>query len=233
VTISGDNSDGAGYQAGEEVTVTVTEPEGGTTSCSASADTTGAWSCPIVLAADDSAVGSYSYTATGRSSGVSQSGSFTDGGCPSGKSLGSHTNVDPELGASHTTSGSEATYSISTTNESPVGGIPGLIEYCVYAEPLPDSNVATYTNIDGAWTPLTPESTSTNGHFDFGRSGGNPDNLPFDGNEHQIGTATWSGSVPSSQTILLHINERARADAPRVGRPGDRMITTRVRSIDV
>jgi hypothetical protein len=213
VTISGDNSDGAGYQAGEEVDVTVAEPNEGTLACSATADESGAWSCQVTLAADDSAIGSYSYTATGGTSAVTQSGSFTDAGCPSGNSLGSHTNSDPKLGASYTTSGDEASYSISTTNENPVGGIPGLIEYCVYTEPLPGSNVATYSNLDGAWTPLKSEHTSTNGHFDFGRSGGNPDNLPFDGSEHEIGTASWSGSVPTEQTILLHINDQAECTA--------------------
>src|SRR3954467_15906722 len=58
VTISGDNSDLAGYAPGETVDVVVSH-SGQSTSCSATADVTGAWSCPITLASDSSAIGSY------------------------------------------------------------------------------------------------------------------------------------------------------------------------------
>ena len=78
VTVSGDNSDGAGYLAGETVHVDVSGPNGYAASCDATADDAGAWSCQVTLAGDDSAVGDYSYTATGQSSGVSQSGTFAD-----------------------------------------------------------------------------------------------------------------------------------------------------------
>ena len=45
MTISGDNSDLAGYLPGEQVAVDVSEPEGAT-SCEATADAfSGAWSC--------------------------------------------------------------------------------------------------------------------------------------------------------------------------------------------
>src|SRR5204863_5727956 len=104
VTISGDNSDLAGYAPGETVNVVVSH-SGQSTSCSATADVAGAWSCQITLASDSSAIGSYSYTATGQISGVSQSGTFTDAGCPNSNSLASHTNVDPKLIASYTTTG--------------------------------------------------------------------------------------------------------------------------------
>src|SRR5215472_14842371 len=49
VTIHGDNSDGAGYQAGETVDVAVNGPDTITRSCSATADSSGAWSCQITL----------------------------------------------------------------------------------------------------------------------------------------------------------------------------------------
>jgi hypothetical protein len=78
VTINGDNSDGAGYAAGETVQVDVSGPSGYTSSCNGVADSSGAWSCQVTLNADASAVGSYSYTATGQTSGVSESGTFTD-----------------------------------------------------------------------------------------------------------------------------------------------------------
>src|SRR3954447_2026737 len=45
VTISGDNSDGAGYVAGETVDAVVTGPNGYAASCSATAAGNGAWSC--------------------------------------------------------------------------------------------------------------------------------------------------------------------------------------------
>ncbi len=45
VTISGDNSDGVGYLAGETVHVDVTGPNSYTAACDATADDNGAWSC--------------------------------------------------------------------------------------------------------------------------------------------------------------------------------------------
>ena len=81
VTISGDNSDGAGYLPGETVHVDVTGPNDYSASCEGTADETGAWSCQITLPAD-AAPGEYPYTATGLSSGVSQNGSFTDAIAP-------------------------------------------------------------------------------------------------------------------------------------------------------
>jgi hypothetical protein len=80
VTINGDNSDGAGYLAGETVVVEVLGPNGYNESCNPApvADGEGAWSCQVMLWDSDLAVGEYSYTATGQTSGVSQSGMFTD-----------------------------------------------------------------------------------------------------------------------------------------------------------
>ena len=78
VTISGDNSDGAGFLAGETVHVDVLGPNGYSAACDATADDYGAWFCQVTLAGDGSAVGDYSYTATGQASGVSQNGTFTD-----------------------------------------------------------------------------------------------------------------------------------------------------------
>jgi len=78
VTISGDNSNGAGYLAGETVHVDVSGPNGYAASCEAVADESGAWSCQITLWDSELAVGDYTYTATGLESGVSESGTFTD-----------------------------------------------------------------------------------------------------------------------------------------------------------
>src|SRR5712692_6994445 len=49
VTIHGDNSDNAGYQAGETVHVHAVGPSGYTLDCDATADSAGAWSCQIYL----------------------------------------------------------------------------------------------------------------------------------------------------------------------------------------
>lgn len=78
VTIDGDNSNGAGYLAGETVSVTVQGPNGYTASCEGAADEAGAWSCQVTLWDTYLAWGEYSYTATGQVSGVSESGAFTD-----------------------------------------------------------------------------------------------------------------------------------------------------------
>jgi hypothetical protein len=78
VTISGDNRDGAGYLAGETVHVDVAGPNGYVASCEGVADSEGAWSCTVTLWDNYLAVGEYSYTATGQTSKVSQSGTFTD-----------------------------------------------------------------------------------------------------------------------------------------------------------
>ncbi len=78
VTISGDNSDGAAYLRGETVDVVVTGPNGYAASCSAVADDAGAWSCQVTLWDTELAVGDYSYTATGQTSGVTETGTFSD-----------------------------------------------------------------------------------------------------------------------------------------------------------
>jgi hypothetical protein len=76
VTVSGDNSDGAGYVAGETVHVEASGPNSYIIACDAVADNAGSWSCGLALAAD-APDGDYSYTATGLTSNVSQSGTFT------------------------------------------------------------------------------------------------------------------------------------------------------------
>src|SRR3989304_2906766 len=78
VTISGDNSNGAGYLPGETVDVAVSGPNGYASSCDAVADDSGAWSCQVTLWDSDQAVGDYTYAATGQTSGVTESGTFTD-----------------------------------------------------------------------------------------------------------------------------------------------------------
>ncbi|MEX0865532.1 MAG: hypothetical protein WD269_11790 [Acidimicrobiia bacterium] len=78
VTISGDNSNDAGYLADEIVSVEVSGPNGYEASCEAVADESGAWTCQVTLWDDDRALGAYTYAATGQTSGVTESGAFTD-----------------------------------------------------------------------------------------------------------------------------------------------------------
>ncbi len=78
VTISGDNSDGAGFLAGETVLVSVLGPNGYSATCIGTVDDSGAFTCQITLWNSDLAVGDYTYTATGGASGVTQAGAFTD-----------------------------------------------------------------------------------------------------------------------------------------------------------
>jgi hypothetical protein len=199
VTISGDNSDAAGYLDGETVHVDVSGPNGYAASCDGTADPAGAWSCQVTLWDTAASIGDFSYTATGSTSGVSQSGTFTDAGCPGANAIG---NFDPAPGftATYTTAANTATYSFTSTNKNPVGGIPGLIEYCVYTSPMPNSTSASYDS----WTAGV---ANNNQYFSFGRPNGDPTNLPLDGSTQTIGSATWTGGVPATQTILLHVND--------------------------
>ncbi len=212
VTFNGDNSDGVGYLPGETVLVAVDGPGGITQSCDGAVDDAGSWSCQITLESGAKAIGGYSYTATGQTSGVSQSGTFTDSGCKNSNAIGTVL-PSPDLSASFTTSSNTATYSITSTDENPSGGIPGLIEYCVYPGPLPDSATASYD----AWTSgISPSG----GYFDFERPNGNPTNLPFDGTTQTVGAATWSAGVPGDQLIILHINDATECDDLYGGNPG-------------
>jgi PKD domain len=82
-TISGDNSNGAGYVPGNTVDVTASGGVGWSDSCSATVAGDGTWSCTVTLSSDPAvAVGSYSYTATSTAadgSTISESGTFSDG----------------------------------------------------------------------------------------------------------------------------------------------------------
>src|SRR5262249_281106 len=101
--------------------------------------------------------------------------------------------------------GDTVTYTLDTTNRSSSGGIPGVIEYCVYVSPLPTTTAPSY----GAWGV-----GSQGGGFSFIRNDGDPANIPLDGTTGiTVGTGTWpNGTAPTSQTILLHINDPAECN---------------------
>lgn len=126
-------------------------------------------------------------------------------GCPAGGTGNPQTSN--LVGAHVAVNGNDLTYYFdSFTDESPSGGVPGLIEYCVYPDSAPASVNAVATGDDGsAWTDPT-----TFNNFSFQRPDGNPSNIGLDGTSHELGTASYDPSVPSgSDTILLHINDHS------------------------
>ncbi len=62
--------------------------------------------------------------------------------CPSSNAI-SNFKDDPNVGARVISVNNLSTYSFFSADENPVGGVPGLIEYCVY--PIPPGNPSTAT----------------------------------------------------------------------------------------
>jgi hypothetical protein len=124
--------------------------------------------------------------------------------CPTG-GVGNR-QTDNSVGASFTAAGDTATYIFdSFTDEGSNGGIPGLIAYCIYPSPMtaPDSSTVSAVGADGSAWVDPPQFDN----FSFQRPDGNPSNIPLNGKTGiTMGTATWSGGIPS-QTIVLHIND--------------------------
>src|SRR6266568_2820103 len=203
---------GAGWASGEAVHIFVNDSVGNTWSLNSNpdpaADTNGSFTYSFSL--PNSFIANYTATATGPTSGTATT-TFTDSNsnCPSTDPTKWLT--DNQVGASHTTSGNTATYTFSSfVNEHPVSGSPGLIYYCVYTTPLPASITPQAVGVGGAlWqtgTATTPD------RFSFERPNGN-NNIPLDGTNTTMGTATWSSSVPTSQTIVLHVDDSAECQA--------------------
>lgn len=129
------------------------------------------------------------------------SGGGTSGACPA-----SPKNFVPSsiVGASFSNSGNTTTYFFqSLTDESPiVGGVPGLIKYCVY--PGGPKTVTPLAMGDNGQAWLSRKDTK---NFSFVRPDGNPSNIGLDdGPQITMGMATWT-DLPATQTILLHIND--------------------------
>jgi hypothetical protein len=117
------------------------------------------------------------------------------------------------VSASAAVAGNDVTYYFSSIDASPSGGVPGLIEYCVYPDSLPDSVVTTAIGDNGgAWADP---------NFSFQRPDGNPSNIGFDGGTDEMGTATWNSGVPENfDRILLHINDPTECNRLYGGNPG-------------
>ncbi len=78
VTISGNTDETTPYLAGETVVVDVVGPNGYAAHAEAVVGEDGNWAAQVVLWDDSRAEGAYSYTAVGQTSGVSETGAFTD-----------------------------------------------------------------------------------------------------------------------------------------------------------
>jgi hypothetical protein len=146
-----------------------------------------------------------------------------NGGCPGSASL-KNFQIDPNVGATFlisttNTTNDTATYYLTSPDESSSGGIPGLIEYCVYPSQPPGNPTSasasyfifdTTSQTDLYWNVVFG---SVQGYFSFKRYDGDPSNIPFDGTQDvQVGTAIWSSAAsptgaPGTQTILLHVND--------------------------
>lgn len=160
------------------------------------------------------------------------------GGCPSIQAVPGNFQFDPFVGADFTSTVDTVnktetfTYNFSALAASnagytlinyPGGGIPGLIEYCVYPSQPPGNPpsgsdvVAVVVENGQVWN----SAEQIQGFFDFKRWDGDPSNVPIplnsDITDLEIGTATWpvtldlsnhvTGGAPTSQTILLHVND--------------------------
>ena len=132
--------------------------------------------------------------------------------CPSSNGLGTFVPAT-NVGATWTDNlaETERTYSfVSFVNENPTNGVPGLVGYCVYTDVRP-SDVATSVPNWSA-TVLKGSKGFVFARGDNPRGSGNKYNVPLDGGTHAIGTATFS-DLPTSQIILLHINDVAQCTA--------------------
>jgi hypothetical protein len=114
-------------------------------------------------------------------------GGATSASCPNGSA---NLPTDNDVGASATTSDGVTTYELYSNDQGSVGGVPGLVKYCVYptgasAAPTVDVDYDSWIANTSSKRPFT---------FSFGRPGGNATNIPFDQDNETttIGAATWT-----------------------------------------
>lgn len=132
--------------------------------------------------------------------------------CPASNSLGNFQSSNL-VGATSEQNGNDITYYFdSFVDRNPTDGVPGLIEYCVYPQVLPNSVTAAVSG----WQAGTGV-----GSFSFSRPNGNPTNIPLDGTQNiEMGTASWASAPASDQMILLHINDADECNRIYGGNPG-------------
>src|SRR5262245_48546551 len=136
-------------------------------------------------------------------------------GCPTGNFANRQTSN--RVGATATVSGNTVSYTFESFANEGSGGVPGLIEYCVYSGTKPDSVTTVATGANGsAW-----EDPQQFDNFSFQRRNGNPSNIPYDGASHAMGSATWMRGGPGNfDIILLHINDAVECNNLYGGNPG-------------
>ena len=134
------------------------------------------------------------------------------GGCPSSISNFKTSSI---VGASFSVNTATKTvnyYFDSLVDRASTAGVPGLIQYCIYPTPTtePNSMVAIAKGADdGAFQTVISKK-----NIGFKRNSGNPTNIPLDGTTKILmGSAAWNSAVPSSQIILLYINDKAECKA--------------------
>lgn len=151
-----------------------------------------------------------SAVAAGVTPAIKPTGSSSSGACPSNpagfleaENVGASATNDK--GNTTTTYLFESFFEENTGNGT---GVPGLIKYCVYPSSGPKAiKVTAHGEDNEPWLVVQKGKTPA---FSFTRPGGNASNIPLDGNDHEMGTATWSdGKAPQGQVILLHINDPA------------------------
>lgn len=125
-------------------------------------------------------------------------------GCPNG---GTYL-VDSDVGASFA-GDTIRTYTFhSWVDKNPVGGVPGLVGYCVYTNQTAGDVTATAKgDNEQLW-----KASKAGPSFSYTRPGGEKSNIGLDGTDTVIGTAKFNTS-PGSETILLHVSDAAKCQA--------------------
>src|SRR5262245_1859529 len=141
-------------------------------------------------------------------------------GCPASDFANRQTSN--RVGATATPSGNTVNYTFESFITEGSGGVPGLIEYCVYSDTQPDS-VTMGTGAIGAngsaWTGTNPPVQNFK-NFSFQRPDGDPSNIPYDRASHPMGSLTWNSGVPGNiGSILLHINDPVECSNLYLGNP--------------
>jgi hypothetical protein len=136
---------------------------------------------------------------------ASQAVADLNGGCNQGSNT---PQTSTRVGATETVNGNDVTYTFESFVTEGSGGIPGLIDYCVYSDTQPNNVTTVAVGLNGdAWVDPFPP-------FSWGRPDGDPSNIAYDGQSHEMGTATWDSGPPTGfDDILLHVNDPAECSA--------------------
>jgi hypothetical protein len=136
-------------------------------------------------------------------------GGTTSAPCPTPKGT-ADLPIDNDVEASAVNDGQTTTYELVSNDQDAANGVPGLVKYCVYPTGANHAPAVAVTAKGGEaedidWTKTT--SSKSPYTFSFQRAGGNATNIWFDEDNEttEMGTATWTGAVPTSQKLVLHV----------------------------